>query len=102
MSVSQQLIVPKLEGLVLRYRVTQDGGNKLPAKIYMILIFFCLLAGWGEHHGKQGWLQVGEDMCGRSRKFARFVIYICALPKVQDVFASNGCRHIGGQKCSYN
>jgi hypothetical protein len=41
---------------------------------YMILIFFCLFAGWGEHHGKQGWLQAGEEMCGRSRKVARFEI----------------------------
>jgi hypothetical protein len=36
------------------------------------LIFFCLFAGWGEHHGKQEWFLGGEDMCGRSRKMARF------------------------------
>jgi hypothetical protein len=33
-----------------------------------------LFAGWGEHHGKQGSLQAGEDMCGCSRKVARFEI----------------------------
>jgi hypothetical protein len=31
---------------------------------YLTLIFFCLFAGWGEHHGKQGWLHAEEDMCG--------------------------------------
>jgi hypothetical protein len=41
---------------------------------YSTLIFFCLFAGWGEHHGKQGWLQAGEDMCGSSRKVARFEV----------------------------
>jgi hypothetical protein len=41
---------------------------------YSTLIFFFLFAGWGEHHGKQGWLQAGEDMCGRSRKVALFEI----------------------------
>jgi hypothetical protein len=41
---------------------------------YWTLIFFCLFAGWGEHHGKQGRLQAGEDMCGRSRKMALFEI----------------------------
>jgi hypothetical protein len=41
---------------------------------YFTLIFFCLFAGWGEHHGKEGWLQAGEDICGRSRKLARFEI----------------------------
>jgi hypothetical protein len=39
---------------------------------YLTLIFFCLFAGWGECHGKQGWLQAGEDMCALSRKVARF------------------------------
>jgi hypothetical protein len=41
---------------------------------YLILISLCLFAGWGEHHGKQGWLQAGEDMCGCSRKAARYEI----------------------------
>jgi hypothetical protein len=41
---------------------------------YLALIFFFLFAGWGEHHGKQGWLQGGEDMCGRWRKVVRFEI----------------------------
>jgi hypothetical protein len=41
---------------------------------YLTLIFFCLFAGWGEHHGKQGWLQAGEDMRGCSRKVVRFEI----------------------------
>jgi hypothetical protein len=40
----------------------------------LTLIFFCLFAGWGEHHGKQGRLRAGEDVCGRSRKVARFEI----------------------------
>jgi hypothetical protein len=58
MSVSQQLIVPKLEGLVLRYRVTQDGGTKLPAKIYdsNFLLLVCRLgrAPW-ETRMASGW-----------------------------------------------
>jgi hypothetical protein len=56
MSVSQQLIVPKLEGLVLRYRVTQDGGNKLPAKIYdyNFLLLACLQVGESTMGNKDG------------------------------------------------
>jgi hypothetical protein len=41
---------------------------------YLTLIFFCLFAGWGEPHGKQGWFQAGDDMSERSRKVARFEI----------------------------
>jgi hypothetical protein len=52
--VSQQLIVPKLEDLVLRYRSLKMGSISCQQK-YLTLIFFCLFAGWGEHHGKQGW-----------------------------------------------
>jgi hypothetical protein len=37
-----------------------------------------LFAGWGEHHGKQEPFQPGEDMCGRSRKVARFEI-VCKM-----------------------
>jgi hypothetical protein len=54
-------------------QATQDGGNKLPAKVFDSN-FLLLVAGRGEHHGEQGWLQAGEDMCGRSRKVARFEI----------------------------
>jgi hypothetical protein len=60
-------------GLVLRYRSLKKGAISCQQK-YLTLIFFCLFAGLGEHHGKQGRLQVGEDMCGRSRKTARFKI----------------------------
>jgi hypothetical protein len=70
-SVSQQLIVPKLEDLVLRYRSLKMGAISCQQK-YLTLIFFCLFAGWGEHHGKEGWLQAGEDMCGPSRKSGAF------------------------------
>jgi hypothetical protein len=101
-SVSQQLIVPKLEDLVLRYRSLKVGEINCQQK-YFTLIFFCLFAGWGEHHGEQGWLQAGEDLCGRSRKVVHFEImrrmdfsvlckhiHICIhrLPKLHDVFAS--------------
>jgi hypothetical protein len=72
-SVSQQLIVPKLEDLVLRYRSLKMGARSCQQK-YLTLIFFCLFADWGEHYVEQGWRQVGEDMCGRSRKVARFKI----------------------------
>jgi hypothetical protein len=65
-SVSQQLIVPKLEDLVLRM-----GAISCQQK-YLTAIFFFLFAGWGEHHGKQGWLQAGEEVCGRSRKSGAF------------------------------
>jgi hypothetical protein len=41
---------------------------------YLSLIFFCLFAGWGEQHGKHGWREAGEDMCGRSEKVALFEI----------------------------
>jgi hypothetical protein len=78
---------------------------------YLTLIFFCLFADWGEHHGKQGWFQAGEDMCGCSRKVVCFKI-VCKtdfklqqeyllrnthsllyheLPKLQNVFASKHC-----------
>jgi hypothetical protein len=53
---------------------------------YLILIFFCLFAGWGEHHGKQGQLQAGEDMCGRSRKLVRFEIVRKIDFKLQQVY----------------
>jgi hypothetical protein len=69
--VSQQLIVPKLEDLVLGYGSLKMGAINCQQK-YLTLIFFCLFAGWGEHHGKQGWFQAGEDVCGRSRKVVRF------------------------------
>jgi hypothetical protein len=72
-SVSQQLIVPKLEDLVLRYRSLKMGEISCQQK-YLTLIFVCLFAGWEEHHGEQGWLQAGEDMYGRSRKVAHFEI----------------------------
>jgi hypothetical protein len=74
-SVSQQRIVPKLEDLVLRYRPLKMGAISYQQK-YFTLIFFCLFAGWGEHHRKQGWLQAGEDMRGCSRKVAHFEIEI--------------------------
>jgi hypothetical protein len=72
-SVSQQLIVSKLEDLVLRYKSLKKGAISCQQK-YLTLIFSCLFAGWGEHHGKQEWFQAGEDMCGRSRKVASFEI----------------------------
>jgi hypothetical protein len=57
-SISQELIVPKVEGLVLLYRVTQDGGNKLPAKIFdsNFLLLVCRLgrAAW-ETRMASGW-----------------------------------------------
>jgi hypothetical protein len=49
----------------------QAGCNKSLVES-MWLIFIFLFAGWGEHHGKQGWLQAGEDMCGQSRKSGAF------------------------------
>jgi hypothetical protein len=64
---------PHLEDLVLRYRSLKRGAISCQQK-YLTLIIFCLFSGWGEHHGKQGQLQVGENMCGRSRKTARFEI----------------------------
>jgi hypothetical protein len=70
-SVSQQLIVPKLEDLVLWSPKT--GAISCQQK-YLTLIFFCLFAGWGVHHGEQVWLQAGEDMCGHSRKVVCFEI----------------------------
>jgi hypothetical protein len=76
-SVSQQLIVPKLEDLVLRYRSLKMGAIRCEQK-YLTLIFFCLFAGWGEHHGKQGWFQAGEDTCGRLRKVVGFEI-VCKM-----------------------
>jgi hypothetical protein len=68
-----ELIVPKLEDLVLRYRSLKKGAMSCQQK-YLTLILFCLFAGWGEHHGKQGWFQAGEDVCGHSRKVALFEI----------------------------
>jgi hypothetical protein len=107
-SVSQQLVVPKLEDLVLRYRSLKMGAISCQQSIF--LIFFCFFAGWGEHHGKQGWLQAGEDMCGCSRnsgafrdsswsglqvsagihmkKYSHAHLYTHTLSKVQDVFAT--------------
>jgi hypothetical protein len=38
----------------------------------LTLILFSFFPGWGEHPGKQGWLQAGEDMCGHSRKSSAF------------------------------
>jgi hypothetical protein len=70
-SVSQQLIVPKLEDLVLRHKSLKMGAISCQQK-YLTLIFFCLFAGWGEHHGEQGWFQAGEDMCGQSTKSDTF------------------------------
>jgi hypothetical protein len=70
-SFSQQLIVPKLEDVVLRYRSLKMGAISCQQK-YLALIIFFMLAGWGEHHGKEGWLQAGEDMCGPSRKSGAF------------------------------
>jgi hypothetical protein len=66
---------------------------------YLTLIFFCLFAGWGEHHGKQGRLQAGEDMCGRSRKVARFEIkrqqeYILTNTTHINTSFSILCKHI--------
>jgi hypothetical protein len=72
-SVSQQLIVYKLEDLVLRYRPLKMWAISCQQK-YFRLIFFCLFTGWGEHHEKQGWFQAGEHMCGHSRKVAHFEI----------------------------
>jgi hypothetical protein len=84
-SVSQQLIVPKLEDLVLRCRSLKMGAINCQQK-YLTLIFLCLFGGWGEHHGKQGWLQAGEDVCGRSRKVARFEIVRKVDSKLQQEY----------------
>jgi hypothetical protein len=57
-SISQELIVCKLEGLVLWYRVTQDGDNKFPTKIFdsNFLFLVCRLrrAPW-ETRMASGW-----------------------------------------------
>jgi hypothetical protein len=53
------------------YKVLKFGDNKLPAKVFDSN-FFLLVCRLGR--GKQGWLQAGEDMCGCSRKVARFEI----------------------------
>jgi hypothetical protein len=58
-SVSQPHIVPKLEDLVLRYRLPKmGGGNKLPAKVFdsNFLHFVCRLgrAPW-ETNMASGW-----------------------------------------------
>jgi hypothetical protein len=45
-----------------------------------------LFEGWGEHHGKQGWFQAGEDMCGRSRKVVRFKIVSTTDFKLQQEY----------------
>jgi hypothetical protein len=51
-----------------------EGGNiSLPVKSILTLIFFSsLFAGWGEHPGKQGWPQAGENMCGALKKSGAF------------------------------
>jgi hypothetical protein len=103
----------------------QDGAISCQRK-YLTLIFFCLFAGWGEYHGKQGWLQAGEDMHGCSRKVARFKmvhemdfkpqqeyihikicfcvlckhIHICIYMNYES--ARWMAENIGGKKCSYN
>jgi hypothetical protein len=51
--VSQQLIAPNLRSLKM-------GAISCHQK-YLTLISFCLFAGWGEHHGKQGRFQVGAQ-----------------------------------------
>jgi hypothetical protein len=60
MSVSEQHIASKLERNVLSAQVTQDGGNKLPAKIFDFN-FLLFVSGLGEYAGKYGWPQPGED-----------------------------------------
>jgi hypothetical protein len=72
-SVSQQLIALILSDLYLSMRSLKMGAISCQQE-YLTLFFFFLFAGWGEHHGKQGRLQAGDDMCGRSRKVASFEI----------------------------
>jgi hypothetical protein len=65
-SVSQQLIVPKLEDLVLRYRPLKMGAISCQQKYLTVIFFACLQVGESTTANK-----AGEDTCGCSRKVAR-------------------------------
>jgi hypothetical protein len=77
------------------YRSLKMGAISYQQK-YLTLIFFCLFAGWGEHHVKQGWLQTGEDIHRCSRKVARFEIH--TFTSVLSQYIQN---LIVGRKCNY-
>jgi hypothetical protein len=53
----------------------------------LTLIFFSFFAGWGEHHGKQGWFQAGEDMCGALKKSGAFRDLLRTISK-RTIFAA--------------